>query len=62
MTTKCESHLRLDPRPGKENSYKGYYQGNRWNVNTGHGLSNGVVLRIRLHDFDRQTVVKSENI
>lgn len=27
-----------------------------------HGLSNGGVLSVRLHDFDHQTVVKSENV
>lgn len=59
MTTKRESHLRLGPRTGKEYSYKGY-QENWWNVNTGHGLNNGVVFSVKLHDFDRQTVVKSE--
>ena len=32
MTTKCESHLRLDPRPGKEYSYKGFgkQMGKQW--------------------------------
>lgn len=61
MTTNCKGHLGLDPRMGKENSYKGHYQENCWNVNTDHGFDNNIV-NVKLHGFDYGSMIMSDSI